>query len=339
MSTIGASFLDLIDVYKRQTDTREVAVIIELLKKTNAVLEDAIAVECNSGTRHLTTVRTGLPSVAWGKLYQGIPQSKSETAQVHDTTGFVESLSTVDKRLLEIQKNPGALRMSEAVAHLEAISQEVATRIFYGNSATDPEQFMGFAPRFSDLGSPNGDQIVDAEGSGSDNTSVWFVTWGDTESHLLYPEGTKAGVAREDKGEQRVLDGSSNPYYVVEELFRQHVGLSVRDWRTVVRIANIDVSNLRAGSVDIYKYMRKAFWKFNKHRNSGGRMAIYCNADVLEALDADTTPTTSTTASFVRLKPTEVDGKEVMAYRGIPVRQCDALVNTEARVIDEIGAS
>jgi hypothetical protein len=28
-----------------------------------------------------------------------------------------------------------------------------------------------------------------------------------------------------------------------------------------------------------------------------------------------------------------------MAYRGIPVRQVDALVNTEARVIDTIGAS
>lgn len=339
MSTIGASFLDLIDVYKRSDETRQVATIIELLKKNNPVLEDAIAIECNSGTRHLTTVRTGLPSVAWGRLYQGIAQSKSETAQVYDTTGFVESLSTVDKRLLDINKNPNAIRMSEAVAHLEAISQEVATRLFYGNTATDPEQFMGFAPRFSDLGSPNGGQIVDAAGTGSDNTSIWFVSWGDAQSHLLYPEGTRAGVAREDKGEQRVLDGSSNPYYVLEELFRQHIGLSVRDWRTVVRVANIDVSLLQAGSVDIYKYMRKGFWKFNKHRNNGGRMAIYCNADVMEALDADSTPTTSTTASFVRLKPTEVDGKEVMAYRGIPVRQCDALVNTEARVIDEIGAS
>lgn len=339
MSTIGASFLDLIDVYKRSDETRQAATIIELLKKNNPVLEDAVAVECNSGTRHLTTVRTGLPSVAWGRLYQGIAQSKSETAQVHDTTGFVESLSTVDKRLLDINKNPNALRMSEAVAHLEAISQEVATRLFYGNTGTDPEQFMGFAPRFSDLGAPNGGQIVDATGSGSDNTSIWFVSWGDMQSHLLYPEGTKAGVTREDKGEQRVLDGSSNPYYVLEELFRQHVGLSVRDWRTVVRVANIDVSALQGGTVDIYKYMRKGFWKFNKHRNSGGRMAIYCNADVMEALDADSTPTTSTSASFVRLKPTEVDGKEVMAYRGIPVRQVDAIVNTEARVIDEIGAS
>jgi hypothetical protein len=339
MSTIGASFIDLIDVYKRQDETRQVAKIIELLSQTNMVLQDAIAQECNSGTRHLTTVRTGLPTVTWGKLYQGIPQSKSETAQVYDTTGFAESLSTVDTRLKRVNQNIDSLRMSEAMAHLEAMNQEIATRLFYGNNATDPEQFMGLAPRFSDLGAPNGGQIVDAGGQGSDNTSIWFVTWGDTQSHLLYPEGTKAGITREDKGEQRTLDDAGNPYFVLEELFRWDIGLTVRDWRTVVRVANIDTSNLAAGSVDIYKYMRAAFWRFNAHRNQGGKMAIYCNSDVLEALDADTTPTTSTSASYVRLKPTEVDGKEVMAYRGIPVRQVDALVNTEARVIDTIGAS
>src|SRR3990167_8452312 len=242
MSTIGATYLDLIDVYKRQDDTRQVATIIELLAQTNMVLQDAIALECNQGTQHLTTTRTGLPAVAWGRLYQGISQSKSETAQVTDTTGFVEALSTVDKRLLDLSKNPNALRLSEATSFLEAMNQEVATRLFYGNTASDPEQFMGFAPRFSDLGSPNGGQIVDAAGTGSDNTSVWFVTWGDTQSHLLYPEGTKAGLTREDKGEQRVLDGNSNPYFVFEELFRWHIGLSVRDWRTLVRITNIDTS-------------------------------------------------------------------------------------------------
>lgn len=339
MSTIGATYLDLIDVYKRTDETRQVATIIELLAATNMILQDAIAIECNQGTTHLTTVRTGLPTIAWGRLYQGIPQSKSETAQVIDTTGFAEALSTVDKRLLDLSKSPGNLRLSEAKAFLEAMNQEIATRMFYGNTASDPEQFMGFAPRFSDLGAPNGGQIVDAGGTGSDNTSLWYVTWGDTESHLLYPEGSKAGITREDKGEQRILDASSNPYFALEELFRWHIGLSVRDWRTVVRVANIDVSLLQAGSVDIYKYLRKGFWRFNAHRMTGGKMAIYCNSDVLEALDADTTPTTSTSTSFVRLKPTEVDGKEVMAYRGIPVRQVDALVNTEARVIDTIGAS
>lgn len=332
MATLGSSYFDLIDLYKSQDENRQIATVIELLKESNPILDDALAVECNMGTKHRTTIRTGLPSVTWGRFYKGVSQSKGTKAQVDDATGFVEQLSSIDTRLLKISGNENAVRLSEAQAALEAISQEVASTVFYGNDNTAPDEFLGFAPRFNSLSAANGGQIVDGGGTGSDNTSIWFVTWGDSQCSMLYPQGTAAGVQREDKGEQRVLDGSSNPYYVKEELFTQHAGLTVRDWRYVSRIANIDVSNLQAGSVDIYALMRKAFWKIRKHRLPGTRQAIYCNSDVMEALDADSTPTTGTTASFVRLQPTEVDGFEVMSYRGIPVRQCDALLNNEAQV-------
>jgi hypothetical protein len=335
MATIGSSFFDLIDLYKSQDETRAIAKVIEMLKENNAILDDAMAVECNMGTKHRTTIRTGLPSVTWGQFYQGIAQSKGTKAQVDDTTGFVEQLSSIDKRLLDISGNPNAVRLSEAFASLEAISQEVASTLIYGNDNTSPAEFTGFAPRFNDLGAVNGGQIIDAGGTGADNTSIWFVTWGDSQCSMLYPQGTQGGVKREDKGEQRTVDGSGNPYFVMEEQFTQHAGLSVRDWRYVSRVANIDASLLDAGSVDIYSFMRKAFWKLKSHRVTGGRMAIYCNAGVLEALDADSTPTTSTgvTANTtVRLRPTEVDGFEVMSYRGIPIRQVDALLINEAQI-------
>lgn len=333
MATIGSTYFDLIDLFKSQDSTMEIAAVIELLAETNAVLDDAMTVECNNGTKHRTTVRTGLPDVTWGQLYKGISQSKSQKAQVEDTTGFVEGLSTIDTRLLKLSGNEAAVRLSEARAFLESLSQEMASTVFYGDHTSDPEKFTGFAPRFNAIsGAANGGQIVDAGGTGSDNTSLWMVTWSDDAAHLLYPKGTAAGVSREDKGEQRVTDSSGDPYYVKEELFSWHCGLTVRDWRQVVRVANIDVSDLQAGSVDIYKWLRKGFWKLKKHRVSGGRLAIYCNADVLEALDADSTPTSSTSASYVRLRPTEVDGKEVMSYRGIPVRQVDALLNTESQI-------
>ncbi len=334
MATLGQKYLDLIDLYKAHDDEafQQAAVIIEMLAETNPVLDDAVAVECNLGVKHRTTIRTGLPDVTWGQLYKGINQSKGETAQVDDTTGFAEALSSVDKRLLDLTGNPNAMRLSEARGFLEAMSQEVASRLFYGNVETDSEQFTGFAPRFNDKSAANGGQVVDAGGAGADNTSVWMVTWGENACHTIYPKGSRAGIAREDKGEQRVLDGSGDPYYVKEELFRQHIGLVVRDWRQVVRIANIDVSELQSGNVDIYKFMRQGFWKLRKHRVSGGRIAIYCNSDILEALDAASTPTTSTSASFVRLTPQQVDGREVMTYRNFPVRQTDALLNTEAQV-------
>lgn len=331
MAILGSSFVDLIDVYKLQDGRGQFIPVIEMLMEMNPMLDDAIAVECNKGTTHLHTIRSGLPSVTWGKLYQGIPNSKGKTAQVEDTTGFVEGLSTVDKRLLDLSTNEGAVRLSEAQAYLEAMSNEVATKIIYGNSASDPEEFMGLAPRFNDTTAANGNQIVLAGGTGSDNTSIWFVTWGDNQCNLLYPKGTQAGVQREDMGKQRVLDGAGNAYYAMEEKFTWHIGLAVKDWRYVSRIANIDVSQIAGGSIALYDFMRKAYYRLQNRRVAGGNIAIYCNRDVLEALDALAT-NTGTTDNFTRLKVKEIEGEEITTYRGIPIRETDAIINTEELV-------
>lgn len=341
MATIGGTFQNLIDLYKGTDENRAVAEVIEALHTLNPLMQDAYTVECNKGTSHLTSIRTGLPSVAWGALYSGIPQSKSTVMQVEDTTGFVEGLSSVDKRLLDLSPNPAATRMMEATSFLEAISQEVQSSFFYSNSDLTPKKFHGLAARYAKLptaNEPASNQVVNAGGSGSDNTSIWMCTWGPMQTHLITPKGIPGGIQREDKGEQRVTDASNNPYFVKEELFTQHVGVAVRDWRYNVRVANIDVSDMQAGSVDLYKFLRKAYYKFEGRRNAGkknggmvtvGKPVIYCNRDVLEALDALATNRGSTD-NFVRLQRMEVQGEEVIAYRGIPIRETDAILNTEA---------
>ena len=336
MAGIGNTYFDIIDLLTRtdNPESMKAAVIIELLKQYNPMLDDAIALPCNQGVSHKTTVRTGLPQPTWGMLYQGVQPSKSTTVPVTDTTGFCESLAPIDERLLELSPNENETRLSEAEAHLEGLSQDVASTMIYGNSSLEPEKFTGLSPRFSSLSAANGGQIVDAGGTGSDNQSVWFVVWGERTCHTLYPRGATAGINRMDKGSQRVLDDNGNPYYVKEELFRQHIGLSVRDWRYVVRVANIDSSELLAGNVDVLKILRQGMWRLKSHQ-LGDKMrgAIYATDDFLEAVDADTTPTTSTSSSYVRLRPDEAQGKEIMQYRTFPMRQVDALLKTEARVV------
>jgi hypothetical protein len=344
MATIGNSFLGLIDLYKRSGQYGEIVPVIEALAVLNPVMQDAITVECNKGTTHLTTTRTGLPSVGWGMLYQGIVQSKSTTQQVEDTTGFVEGLSTVDKRLLDLSSDPAAVRMSEAQPYLESMSQEMQTGFFYHDTASAPTKIKGISPRYSTYaptpstvaGSAN--NVIHGGGSGSDNTSIWFVTWGEQQTSLIVPKGMPAGLQREDKGEQRVLDDLSRPYFVKEELFTQHAGVTVRDYRWNSRIANIDVSDVRAGSVDLYALMRKAYYRLQGRRNSKlagdgmvsmGRTVIYMNSDMLEALDALGTNTGNTA---LQLRPVELEGQEVLTYRGMVIRETEALVNTETLV-------
>lgn len=334
MAGIGNKYIDLIDIEKRKDPDGSAAVVIEMLVHMNPMLMDAYAVKCNNGTSHRTTIRTGLPSVAWGRLYKGIDQSKSATAQVEDTTGFVEGMSTVDKRLLDTVSNPNAVRLSEAKSYLEAIAQELQETMIYGDATIDPDKFTGFAPRFNDPSAPNGQQLVDGGGVGADNTSIWFVTWGDNQVHTIYPDGSniKNGVERQDHGEQRVNDADGKPYYAMEETFRQHMGLCVRDWRYVVRICNIDVSEVQAGNVDLYGLMRKAYYKhWGRRQGFKGKSCIYMNTDIMEALDALAT-NAGASDNFVRLKPMEIQGEEVQSYRQIPIRETDALINNEAAI-------
>jgi hypothetical protein len=347
MATIGNSYLSLIDMYRNggMGGTAAIANVAEVLTRLSPIVRNAFTVEANSGTLHRHSIRTGLPAVTWGRLYQGIPQSKSTRANVTDTTGFVEGLSTVDTRLLQISPNAAATRDAEAQGFLESLRQEAETQVFYGDVAATPEKIKGLAARYNATGGGGaGNQIVKAGGSGSVNTSVWFVTWSENATHLIHPQGTPAGIERQDKGEQRVYDSNNNPYYVKEELFRWHLGVAVRDWRYNARIANIDTTNLVAGSVDIYAFMRKAFYKLqgvyatNMRNGNGtingnaaveGRSVIYMNRTVLEALDA--AGTNSGNAALM-LKPMELEGRTVNSYRGIPIEVSDAILNTEATI-------
>lgn len=334
MATIGNTYLSLIDVYKQTDPKGNIADIIELLAETNPILEDMVIMEANDGTTHLTTMRTGIPSGTFRKLYQAVQPTKSTTKQVRDATGMMENWSEVDAKLVELAgggSGGAKLRMNEATAFIEGLSNTMAARIFYGNTASDPEEFLGLAPRFSSLSAENAGQIIDAGGTGVDNTSIWVIVWGERTVHAIYPKGSKAGLQRDDKGKV-TKETSEGVYDVYREKFSWDLGLSVRDWRYVTRIANIDVSNMQAGSVALYTFLRRAYYALYQRKVSGGRAAIYCNRDVLEALDT-LANNGGAADSFVRLTRSEFEGKEVLSYRGIPIRETDAILNTEARVV------
>ena len=336
MAVIGNSYVNIADIMKNEA----LGPVVNMLMQYNPILDDAITVEANKGSSHMTTLQTGLPSVTWGKLYQGIPQSKSTRQQVTDTTGFVEGLSTIDSRVLKHSDDPGMTRLIEAQGFMEAFAQEIASGMMYHDTIGTPEKFKGLFARYNVLaGGGAGNNVIDGGGTGSDNTSIAIVTWGDNYTHLIHPKNTPVGLERTDMGRQRVVDAAGNPFYVMEEEFRQHIGLVVRDWRYNVRIANIDVSDVIAGTVDIYALLRKAYHKIKKISRTnpnpdaglgGVRQAIYCNATILEALDA---LGTNSNNAALQLRPAELEGKEINTWRGLPVRQLDALLNTETRVV------
>lgn len=345
MTTIGHTFPQLIDKYKSMAE----GTVIELLQQRNGILRDAIATECNMATIHRHSIRTGYPFVTWGRLYKGVPASKATMQQVDDTTGFIETRSEIDTRLLKLAADPAKQRLVDSAPYLEAMNQEMATGMFYHDTDATPERFKGLAARYNvyntnppDPSKPNvANQVIHAGGTGNDNTSIWFVTWADHATTLLYPQGTKAGISVIDRGEEPVKDPNGDTYYAKVTTFEWHIGMAVKDYRYNARIANIDVSDLLDGKLDIWGLMRKAYYRLYQVYGVGalgGRTVIYMNRNVLEMLDAQSTDRSLINSgsgfnyNAPGLSKAQVEGREVTTYRGIPIELCDAILNNEALV-------
>ena len=330
MTALAANNPTLLDVAKRLDPDGKIASIVEILNSTNPVLDDLSMVEGNLPTGHRTTIRTGLPSPTWRKLYGGVQPTKSTTVQVTDSAGMLEAYAEVDKALADLNGNTAAFRLSEDAAHIEGMGQEMASTLFYGNEGTEPEAFTGLAPRYNSLSAQNADNIIDAGGSGSDNTSIWLCVWGNQTGHGIYPKGSLGGLQMTDKGQVTVenVDGNGGRMEAYRTHYRWDCGLTIRDWRYFVRIANVDVSDLDtiANTKNIINWMIQASERIPELGK--GRAAFYMNRRLREKLRLGILEKVSTNLTWET-----VAGERVMTFDDIPVRRTDALVNTEARVV------
>lgn len=328
MTTLAVTNPTLADVAKRLDPDGNVATIVELLNETNEILDDMTWIEGNLPTGHRTTVRTGLPEPTWRKLYGGVAPTKSTTAQVTESVGMLEAYAVIDKDLAELNGNAAAFRLSEDRAHIEGISQELASTIFYGNEGTEPEAFTGLATRFSSLSAENADNIIDAAGNDSDLTSIYLGVWGPNTGHGIFPKGSKAGLSMNDKGlvTERLPDGSR--YEAYQTHYQWKCGLSIRDWRYFGRIANIDVSNLSTltNTKDLVTWMIMLSERIPSF--GAGRPCFYVNRTIREKLRLGILEKVSSNLTWET-----VAGERVMMFDGIPVRRCDQILNTESRVV------
>ncbi|HEC2559663.1 TPA: hypothetical protein R2K53_005516 [Raoultella ornithinolytica] len=327
MSYKSTTALTLTDWAKRLDPNGKVPTIVELLNQTNPILEDMLFKEGNLATGHRTTVRTGLPAVAWRMLNYGVQPSKSTTVPVTDTCGILEAYAEVDKELADLHGNTNEFRLSEDQAFLEAMNQEMASSIFYGDVTKDPKKFTGLSARYSDMNAANAQNIVNAGGTGTDNASIWLVVWGDNTVHGIFPKGKKAGLDHEDLGEVTLMDANNGKYQGYRSHYIWRNGLTVKDWRYAARCANIDISNLESTSpADLCRNMIKLLHRIP---NLGmGRAAFYMNRTLNEYLDIQ-----SLEKSSLGIKVKETEGEWWNAFRNIPIRQCDALLNTESAVV------
>jgi len=330
MATLSNNNPTLADVAKTRDPDGTIADIVEIMNQENEILDDMTFMEGNLPTGHRTTIRSGIPTPTWRKLYGGVQPTKGTNVQVTDNCGMLEDYAEVDKALADLNGNTAAFRLSEDRAHIEGMSQEFASTLIYGNEGTEPEAFTGLAPRYNALSAENSDNIFDAGGVGTDNTSIWLAVWGPSTVFGIYPKGTKAGLQHNDKGQVTIedVDGSGGRMEAYRTHYRWDGGLCLKDWRYVVRIANIDVSDLNtlANTKNLVTWMIQASERVPSFGK--GRAAWYVNRTVREKLRLGITEKIASNLSWEN-----VSGKRVMTFDDIPVRRTDALLNTEAQVV------
>lgn len=332
MATLAVTNPTLLDLAKMSDPNGKIETIVEILNAQNEILDDMTWVEGNLVTGNRTTIRAGIPAPTWRKLYGGVQPNKGTTVQITDNTGMLEAYAEVDKALADLNGNTSAFRLVEDQAHIEGMNQEIASTLFYGNEGTAPEKFTGFGPRFNLLSAANGENIIDAGGTGTDNSSIWLVCWSPQTVHGIIPKGSKAGLQMQDLGEVTIenVDSAGGRMQAYRSHYRWDAGLTVRDWRYVVRIANIDKSLLTkdiSTGADLHDLMVRAL-ELIPNLNMG-RCVFYVPRNIRTFLARQAINAVKSST----LTMEQLQGRRVVAFQGFPVRRVDAMSADEARVV------
>jgi len=333
MAALANTHPTLLDFQATLGPDDKVGRTIGILDEVNPMIADVNMIEGNEVDSHVSMMDTGIPEPAFRKYYGYTQPAKGTQAKVRDTCAMAEAYPEVDKALADRNNNAAAFRMNQLRKHIEGFGQKFSTSVFYGNSATEPEGVLGLAPRFATKsGAVNGENIILGGGAGADNASIWLVVHGETKGlHGFYPKGSQAGIQINDQGEQTKPDPAGTGGYM--QVYRNHIrwdwGFAVPDWRYIVRIPNIDVSDLKkdpsTGGADLIEKITMAL---ELPPDLNGRPIIYCCRTLRTFLRLQVQNAVKNST----LTMEDVAGKRILMFDGIPVKRVDSLLENESLV-------
>jgi hypothetical protein len=339
VASTGNNALSLLDITKRTDPDGAVSVIAELLSQKNEIMEDIPWQEGNTQTGTRNTVRTGLPQINWKIPNQGTNGSKSTTAQIDEACGILEGWSVIDYDVAQMNGNVNKYRLTEADAFIESMMQQLCGTLWYGNQNVNSERFTGFSPRFGAISSAvNAQNIIGGGGGGSTNTSVWLIGWGPRTVYGIYPRGTVGGLQHEDFGRRPIQTSTTLGQGFLDayvDKWQWKCGLAVKDWRNVVRAANISVPDLVGGSgtqgaQQLIKVMARMLSRLPA--NSGIMPRFYMNRTVFSMLMIQGLDKSQ---NILSVQPGLTQfGKpaNVLSFLDVPIRISDQLLLTESAI-------
>lgn len=341
MSTLGTSRPTIIDVARGTDPQGKIAKFADVIAVYNDILDDIPWYEGNLATGNNTTISSSYASPTRRALNAGVVPTKSTTSQINDACAIYENRSRIDIDVANLNGNAAAYRDQQDKLMMAGFGVSLATSLIYGSSAVDPTDFNGLATRYFTLGTTytTSAQVIDGGGTSTDNTSIWLVNYGEGKVSGLYPKGTQGGLKVEDLGIKDIILSTTTgeTLRAYETWMQWKCGLAVYDYRNVVRIANIDVSNLNTASdssdtsANIMKYMSLALDLLPP--DTGGTPVFYMNQRTRAMLRIKMNDKSNLLLKDEQLtSPNTITRRPVLTFQGVPCRRVDAITAAEAQI-------
>ncbi len=327
MSTLTeGAFPSLANWAKRQDPKGGIADIINVMSKENPLLDDIPWQEGNLPTGHRITHALALPSMSWRLLNRGVAATKADVEQFDEVCGIMEDESKVDVDLAKLNGDAVAYRASEDKLKKEGFAQQAATAVFYENAGTNPERIHGLSARYPSTAGYTSSPYVftgAAGNSGSNCRSIWLLTWELRKLYGIYPKGSMMGLQVEDKGEQRVLDSSSNAFWAYVTKMQWKWGLAVEDYRYAVRFQwDADDATMDDAEKGLILGMQKAMGTIYKMLPSS---RFYMDRTTKIKLNAQLS------SNKVSLMTNAIENDRLVErFMGVQIRTVDALTTEDA---------
>ena len=334
-------FPTYLDMSRRVDPDGSVADIAEIITQYHEILDDIGWKQGNLDSGEQITVRTSKPTISFRYLNAGITPVKSTTGQIVETCAIMEARNHIDIDVAMANGNTAAYRLSEDKGIIQGFGDQLSSTLIYGDVTVSPNQFTGLAARYYSSTGTNttAKQVISAGGTNSVNSSIWLVVWSPDNIYGIVPKGSKAGFQFKDLGEQMVPDPNTTGAFMqmMCSWYQWKAGLAIRDYRSVVRIANIDMTNiLTTGatsdtSADLLKYMSLALDRIPP--NVIGRKVFYMNETVRSYLRLKIVNKSNLLLRLEEIKGTLIPRPDqVLMFLGVPCRRIDSILNTESSI-------
>lgn len=350
MAVIGNTATSLVDLCPGRENPEQTQQLINMMEETHHLFKDMRWKTCNCGSVHKATIVTALPEAHMRRLYKGFKVSKGGRAQITEDTGMAGTMCRIDHKEFELNGSSAGWLTQNISEGTDALANMVARELFYGDRDVNPESINGLCKR---MGKCNGKDKLKASYNVmsamdistetkakavkalTDLTSIYFVGHGDRGFYGLVPKNGHSVVNQKTiglDGGHLIDDEEGRPYPAIDVILDMDYGCCLHDFRFAARLANISVASLEPGSasfIDLWDKLTRIYYKINKYKGAAS-WSMYVNSVIFTYLDLQAQKKVMPTLTYQT-----IDGKEILAYRGIPIKEDEAIVVGEVFVPED----